>query len=102
MVIYLRAKVFQIESSRRAVKRIRLELDSFQSNSTCSGPEDHWRSSSPVKGVPLTPQRSAPVIVSWVSFRICPNSNHHFVQADPGSPAAHGRDAASHWETFRR
>lgn len=57
-------KALQIESSHRAVKRIRLELDGFQSNAPRSGPEDHWRPSSPVKGLPRTPQRGIPVGVT--------------------------------------
>lgn len=51
-----------MNSSYRAMKRIRLELDSFQSHATHSGTDDHWRPSSPVKGLPRTPQRTSTMV----------------------------------------
>lgn len=57
-----------MESSRRAVKRIRLELDNFQSKSSHSTPDDHWRPSSPVKGLPRTPQRGSTVAVNSLVY----------------------------------
>lgn len=76
-------KRFQIESSRRAVKRIKLELDGFQSNAPRNGPEELWRPSSPVKGLPRTPHRDIPAGVNDSLRRVCPNSNH---LRRPGKP----------------
>ncbi|KAF7981667.1 hypothetical protein HWV62_32792 [Athelia sp. TMB] len=47
-----------MESSHRAVKRIKLGLDNFQTNSPQVLSEENWRSTSPVKGLPRTPVRT--------------------------------------------
>ncbi|EGN93023.1 hypothetical protein SERLA73DRAFT_98341 [Serpula lacrymans var. lacrymans S7.3] len=47
-----------VDSSHRAVKRIKLELDELRSSSQSGGSAEYWRSPSPEKGIVRTPGRN--------------------------------------------
>ena len=60
-------KLIQVESSHRAIKRMKLDLQEIRANDESASHDEPWRSSSPDKSLARTPQRNAPPIVRlWI------------------------------------